>query len=374
MATGTSSASTQLENVASEEAEQIASIVKATEAQLRFRYGNKRPFLRGVHPKAHGCVEATFTVMEKLGEKYRVGLFAQPGRQYRADIRFSNAAPLVTPDSPEDPPQSGKRGHGSRGMAVKLHGVGGKRLVPDDGEDTQDFLMINQPVFAFANVEDYEVLSRVVAEDKEDPRRFFGRLASTNEKVRTRAEVTKKIIDRIKSLSLPDAFAAPPLSPLDNRYFTAAPFLFGEGHVAKFSANPAAPVEGELGDAIAEKDYLRAALNKRLAVTGGDDIVFYFEVQRRPIDANLNIDDDIENACTFWDEKKYPFEKVAMITIRPQDINAREEACERLEFSPWHGLVEHRPLGSINRMRRTVYEKSWELRRCPVSTAPASSG
>ena len=46
------------------------------------------------------------------------------------------------------------RVQGSRGMAVKLYDVEGARLVPEDLERTQDFLMINQPVFSFANVED----------------------------------------------------------------------------------------------------------------------------------------------------------------------------------------------------------------------------
>jgi len=36
--------------------------------------------------------------------------------------------------------------------------------------------MINQPVFAFANVEDYQALSQILVEDKDVPRRFFGRI------------------------------------------------------------------------------------------------------------------------------------------------------------------------------------------------------
>ena len=43
-----------------------------------------------------------------------------------------------------------------------------RACVPDDGERTQDFLMINQPVFAFANVEDYEALSQIIFDDKEN--------------------------------------------------------------------------------------------------------------------------------------------------------------------------------------------------------------
>jgi hypothetical protein len=66
-----------------------------------------------------------------------------------------------------------------------------------------------------------------------------------------------------------------------------------------------------------------------------------------------------------WKEEKHAFVNVARITIPPQDINAKERrtACEALDFSPWHGLADHRPLGSINRLRRLVYEKSVALRR-----------
>ena len=57
------------------------------------------------------------------------------------------------------------RVQGSRGMAVKLYDVEGVQLVPEDLERTQDFLMINQPVFSFANVEDYLALNRIIRDN-----------------------------------------------------------------------------------------------------------------------------------------------------------------------------------------------------------------
>src|SRR4051812_25327882 len=98
MSVGEGPASSPFENVDDKEAEQIASVVAATEKQLQNRYAKTPPFLRGVHPKAHGCVTATFTVLEDLPPDYRVGVFATPGQKFKADIRFSNAAPLVTGD------------------------------------------------------------------------------------------------------------------------------------------------------------------------------------------------------------------------------------------------------------------------------------
>src|SRR6185369_8737634 len=70
------------------------------------------------------------------------------------------------------------RVHGSRGMAIKLTGVDGDLLPGDNADRAQDFLMINQPAFAFANVEDYEVLSQVLvdthkASGHEDGSLFF---------------------------------------------------------------------------------------------------------------------------------------------------------------------------------------------------------
>jgi hypothetical protein len=76
------------------------------------------------------------------------------------------------------------------------------------------------------------------------------------------------------------------------------------------------------------------------------------------------IDTEIEDACVDWDEEKHPFVTLARIAIPPQDCTTteRKELCERLGFSPWHGLLEHRPLGGINRLRRAVYEASVRAR------------
>ena len=82
-----------LENIPAAEAEQIKNIVELTQQQMAERYKAKPPILRGVHPKDHGCVEAMFRVLDadKLPPKFRVGVFAEPGRKYKAWIRFSTS-------------------------------------------------------------------------------------------------------------------------------------------------------------------------------------------------------------------------------------------------------------------------------------------
>ena len=74
---------------------------------------------------------------------------------------------------------------------------------------------------------------------------------------------------------------------------------------------------------------------------------------------------EIENASKAWDETKHHFDKVARITIvAPQDIDSAEQQaqCERLVFTPWHSLAAHQPIGSINRLRKAVYEASAQHR------------
>jgi hypothetical protein len=85
----------------------------------------------------------------------------------------------------------------------------------------------------------------------------------------------------------------------------------------------------------------------------------------------IDVGRDIENASTEWSESEYPFVNVATITIHPQDFDSpeRRALCENLVFTPWHGVQELRPLGSINRLRRAVYEASSNFRHMPKEPA-----
>ncbi|WZO98730.1 catalase family protein [Isosphaeraceae bacterium EP7] len=362
----------QFEKVPAAEATQIGDVIGLTVEQQKMRYPGNKPVLRGVHPKDHGCVQATVEVLEALPENLRIGVFASPGRKYEAWIRFSNAAVLVGPDSPSSPSR-----HGSRGMAIKLMGVSGSPLLEVDGALTQDFLMVNHPVFAFSNVEDYGALSQVLLTDKDNPTRFFvERIRVKDGKpdlkdpITLRALNTKRISERIQSLKVDGdrgAYQDPPASPVDNIYFSAAPYLFGPDHVMKYSVKPENPQTGGPSDT-SDPDYLRKALYERLAGNGAKDIVLDFRVQvRGKADLEGKIEHEIEDACTLWDEKEFPWATVAKITIKPQDFNTedRKRQCEALFFTPWHGVADHQPIGGINRLKLGVYRASSAFRHFP---------
>jgi hypothetical protein len=348
------------------EPERIANIVNLTAKQMQNRYPKDARVLRGVHPKDHGCVTAQFEVLPNLPPGYAVGVF-QPGVKYDAFIRFSNAAVRVGPDSVRDP--TCKPVHGSRGMAIKLLGIGGEPLLPLHGALTQDFLMVNQPAFAFANVEDYELLSQVLVDDDDQAKNFFvKRLTTGTAEQKQRALRTKQIVERISASAVNGdggAFSPPPASAVDNPYFSAAPFLFGEDRVMKFRASPVARSLDPPN--VDDPNYLRTALIKRLKT---ETVVFDFAVQVRGPD-QLDLATDIENASTEWSDD---YVSIARITIPPQEFDSPEQRvkCERLFFTPWHGITDHRPLGGINRLRKAVYLASGKFRNLPKE--PTSIG
>ena len=99
--------------------------------------------LRDAHPKQHGTVAAQFIVEPDLPAELRVGVFSGPAT-YDAFIRFSNANPTVSADYRRD----------VRGMAIKLIGVKGKKLLEDSGDtSTNDFVLISYDVFLTRGVQ-----------------------------------------------------------------------------------------------------------------------------------------------------------------------------------------------------------------------------
>jgi hypothetical protein len=345
------------------EDEQIAETAEITRKLLDKRYPPPKQILRGVHPKSHGCVKATFTVNPNIKPELQVGLFAEPGKQFDAFIRFSNAATLVGPDTTESKfnPVTGKEEdiipeeHGSRGMAIKVLDVGGEVLNDDNGAHNQDFLMINQEVFAFANTEDYLRLDRILLDNEDKPDKFFAPVFTSV------PGVTAAQVQRIKnSLAIVGEIKKTDVgNPLGIQYFSAAPFLFGPDRVMKFSAKPCTEVPPTQSPSRPRpNDYLREALTETMS--GNEDLHFDFMLQVRGECADFGQDNElIENASSKWDDK---FVSVAKITIpRPQpevDSEENKAHCEKLAFTPWHSLVEHQPIGSINRLRKDVYAAS----------------
>ncbi len=302
-------------------------------------------YRRDVHIKTHGCVKATFTVQELEG-RFRWGVFAEPG-SYKAWVRYSNGDYQLHPDKARD----------ARGMAIKLLGVEGEKLLEwQKDATTQDFVMMNSKNYFIRFLEDYVELTKYLA--KADNFGYFLNGYSPNpftwrwRELRLVAGTKKK----------------PPESPLLTQYYSASAYKLGPELNIKFSARPAQCL-GPDGTALPgktrgwetpKKDYnfLRLRMGEQLAAGPACfDFMVQPQVPGKPM--------PVEDATIVWSERDSPFVPVAQIRIDDPDFDteARNEFCEDLSFNPWHSLPEHRPIGVFNRVRKALYEEVAKYRR-----------
>lgn len=274
---------------------------------------------RDAHPKQHGVVKAEFIVEPDLSADLRVGVFKE-ARTYPTWIRFSN----------QNAPPLKDRNKDIRGMAIKLMGVDGEKLLEEEKhEQTQDFVLISTDVFVTKDVAQFEHLIANLVASKLRLGLFF--LAHLR--------VLINLLQSNKSFG----------SPLEARYWSATPYLFGTKAV-KYSAKPVSdattPIPRNPSD-----DYLREAIVQHLAAR---EACFDFMIQFQKDAHEMPIEDPGRR----WGESDSPFIKVATIKIPPQEFDSPEqrEFGDNLSFTPWHSLPEHRPLGGVNRARKIVYE------------------
>jgi len=260
-------------------------------------------------------------------------------------VRFTNSASQPQPDFIPD----------GRGMAIKLLDVVGERLFSEaNGASTQDFIMVNHPVFFAGNVKEFLRFEQVLA-------------ASKNEKLTTATNaLTGGDWNPLhwhwrEALTALQIAGHLPAHPAGNTYFSMAPIRFGR-FVAKYRAKPAGELSGSLVDLVArlgkEPDALRLILEETLRA---QQLLFEFQVQLRTSAATM----PVEDASVQWPESESPYRTVALLLLPRQELNTEEQKaiCSQLAFNVWHALSDHRPLGGINRLRREAYPISAAWRR-----------
>ncbi len=280
---------------------------------------------RDVHIKMHGLVKAEFEVDTELPDELRVGLFGRPGR-YPAWIRFSNADSSNKPDSARD----------IRGMAIKVMGVDGDKLLPGEKHaPTQDFVLISTDVFATRDVRGFLGLARAIIGSIWLKLWFF----------LTHPRVAWYLLCHMRRFA----------NPLQIRYFSTTPYLFG-ARAVKYSATPRSAARDAMPEPAGD-NHLRHTLAHQLQ---RGEVWFDFAVQFQTDAERMPIEDPRKR----WSEARSPFVKVASLRLPQQDCDTptRRTLGENLSFTPWHALPEHRPLGGVNRARRVIYEAISSLR------------
>jgi hypothetical protein len=296
------------------------------------------PARRDAHAYDNGCVCAIFRVDEDLPDELCQGVF-QRGREYKAWIRFSNGNSEPRPAWMFD----------ARGMAIKLTGVPGEKLL-DDEKYTQDFILISHPRFFVDDLKRYKKTLEWFLRGG-----YFDQYLVSLLQLRWFSEAPK-------AFKVNWNFMA---NPLHQQYWSMTPYRFGINAEKKFAVKYTAKPRVHALPGFFTRQFARLSwdfspkeeMNKTLA---GNEIWFDFYIQRFVDEEST----PIEDSKVEWTESVSKPKHVGRIIIPIQDCMSPEQAvfCENLSFSPWHSLPEHMPLGLVNRVRKVAYAEISKLR------------
>ncbi|HEV7817424.1 MAG TPA: catalase family protein [Janthinobacterium sp.] len=328
-----------------DEAEAQDGLLKTLHSISETTYKDSGHAIRSVHAKSHGLLRGQLQVLDNLPPVLAQGIFSGPGI-YPVMMRLSTIPGDILDDSVSTP----------RGLSVKVIGVDGARLPGSEHDVTQDFVLVNGPVFAVPTA-----------------KKFLGNLkllAATTDK----APGLKKILSAVlrgteraleavggESLTLKTLGGHPQTHILGETFYSQAPILFGP-YMAKVAV---APVSSEL------TALTKAPLNVNGKPNGlREAVVDFFRQTGAVWELRVQLCTDlekmpIEDASVEWPEDISPYATVARITAGPQTAwsEARSRAVDDgMSFTPWHGVSAHRPIGSIMRVRKAAYEMSARFR------------
>ncbi|MBV9489538.1 MAG: catalase [Verrucomicrobia bacterium] len=281
----------------------------------------RRPF----HAKIHaGISNAEFRILATIPPNLRIGLF-QPGKVYRAIVRFSNASAMVQPDSKKD----------LRGIAMRVFA---------EDEATQDFLLTNAAASHARDARQFMAFATAMGGRKLTalPKLLWG--LGCRETYRMLTTVWRQASRPVTSL-------------VSEQFWSRAPFALGP-YALKFAL---VPTEAARDQALPRSDnYLRRELVERLK---SGPVTFDFKAQLWINNATT----PLEDATVEWREQDTRLVPLAQLYIPQQDLatpvaQAAARRINALAFNPWNMTPDFRPLGNLNRARRLVYKASAGLR------------
>ena len=310
--------------------------IKQVQAQIK-KTSKAEEIRRAFHAKMHlGVANAEFRILPDIPAELQVGFF-RPGAKYKTTVRLSNASGEIKPDSASD----------FRGMAIRIH--------TEEGH-AHDLLMTNASASHARDAGQFMTAAKAFS----GKWKFLIPLKLTFglgpfEAVRMLIALVSGASRKVYSMAT-------------ETFWSRAPIKFGP-YAVKYSLKPSSetkPVPESKIEAIKKQaNFLRNDLLERLQK---GDIVYDFQVQRYVNEKKTPIEDGVVE----WKESESPPETIARLVIPQQDRNhaearSEEASVEKLEFNPFNTTDDFRPLGSLNRARKFVYQTSADHREGRVS-------
>lgn len=309
-----------------------------------------RKFKRGVrdaHAKSHGILRGELEVHAGLPDELAQGLFREPAT-YPVITRLSSTSGTLRTDQMR----------GVRGLGIKVIGVDGPRALPDDTANTQDFIMVTHREFLFADAKEYLERGMPTA---------WALAHLTDPVLKVGEDLLAALNDRIlRPLKRPlpetlEVFVRPNTHILGDTFYTSAPLRYGK-YIAKMLYAPSSPeVRALAGQRTPDYRGINALQDMMIDFFGSHGAEYELRVQLCTDEKRM----PIEDATVPWSEEESPHRTVATLRFAPQDPytpQRRAYGDDILSFNSWRGLSEHTPLGSINRLKRRVYDASSQFR------------
>ena len=323
-----------VEQLAPDEGEYVRRCIDSLLRTNEMTFDLHRHGVRATHAKSHGILRGTLTVHDDLPPELAQGLFATPA-SHDVVARIATETGQLDDD----------RAPNARGFALKVFDVDGETMHPSGTEHrVHDVLFNTLPVLPPGTARTFTELTEI-------RERHFSEPEKIDEEVARRPDAEELgAFGRLANIH-----------PLAHAYYTQGAFRYGD-YVAKIALYPGTDEQTALADREIRDDdsrsILRDLLDEWVTVRGA---VFDVRVQLRT-DAGAM---PVEDAAVDWPQDLSPYRSVGTLTFEPQEAYSaprRVFADDRLAFRPWNGLAAHRPLGSVNRLRKQAYVELGEQR------------
>lgn len=273
-----------------------------------------------------GFTNAVILVDRHVPAEFAVGHF-QPGASLPVTLRFSNASGIPQMDGAPD----------MRGVSMRIALAAGA---------AHDLLLANFPTSFARNARQFIEFAMASIGNRET---LLARLAA-----RLGENESRRIAAYLKaSLKLCSSLAL-------ERYWGGCTYLWGDQPV-RYELRPVISGVAPDVDSRSVVDALRMDLAERLAL---GHVQFRLALQRYVSERRT----PVEDAAVEWKKRSSPAMEIATVTIPQQDILGADGAnsrrlVDRLAFDVWNAPTQFRPLGSLNRARRLIYEASAHVRK-----------
>ncbi|MFJ8159124.1 hypothetical protein [Streptomyces sp. NPDC094468] len=269
-----------------------------------------------------GVINAELSFRDDLPSDLHAGHFVA-GAKFSTIVRLSNASGMARSDMMPD----------LRGAALKIS-------LPDN--TYHDLLMASYPISHARDATQFVEIARIGAGP-------FNRIRSQMIEIFGLLE-TERIINNLRQANRPSKSLA-----LES-YWSRGAILWGDAGPVKLRLSPVLDNCTALESMKDSDDALRFDFATRL---NNAAVLFALHVQKYKNEQST----PIEDAAVEWKEEDAPWLHVATLNIPTQDILALKgkivrDYIDSLAFNPWTAPATFRPLGNLNRARRTVYKAS----------------